>query len=322
MRVLTPDRTDLIEALVADSRYPNISAGLLEKDEHLTDALGVIFQLPLKDMRLVFCGGSSLSKSHQLIERMSEDADMKLVLSKTAADWTPSALRTKLSEAKKSIRTALADIDFVADKDKDVALNGNKYFCSRWKYAASYRSVASLRPYLQVEFTVRTPVLKTTDLPLVRLTDRLAGQATDTAFLVPTVAVAETVAEKVLSFLRRFAQNRSGQMKQGWDIALVRHLYDVHCAYLNDNAVVKLAYGAFPELVSTDQKEFGSQFPEFKENAKSVLSDALSKIEHDAQSQLEYNNNLLPLIYGDVRPQFSECFTSFKFVAESLLESL
>jgi len=43
--------------------------------------LKTIFELQFESVSLVFCGGTSLSKSHGLIERMSEDADLKVVLS-------------------------------------------------------------------------------------------------------------------------------------------------------------------------------------------------------------------------------------------------
>lgn len=81
MRGLRPEQLELIDALVAETALGGITAGLLEKDEHLTDALRALFALRLDGMSLVFCGGTSLSKAHRLIERMSEDADLKIVLS-------------------------------------------------------------------------------------------------------------------------------------------------------------------------------------------------------------------------------------------------
>ena len=80
MRVLAPQRRELIEALVAEATSGGITAGLLEKDEHLTDALRALFALRLEGVQLLFCGGTSLSKAYGLIERMSEDADLKVVL--------------------------------------------------------------------------------------------------------------------------------------------------------------------------------------------------------------------------------------------------
>ena len=321
MRALATERRELIEALVAEVGSGGISAGLLEKDEHLSDALAALFGLHLDGMQLVFCGGSSLSKAHRLIERMSEDADLKVVLSPEVLQLPRAQIRERLSRLKATIGGALAATGLVEDPDGSKALNENRYFRSEWRYQAAYGSVVGLRPYLQVEFTVRTPVLPVVDLPILRLVDQLANRQGE-VLQVPTVDLAETVAEKVLSFLRRFAQYREGQMRQDWDVALVRHLYDVHCAYRRDAGVLASAVVAFPMLVETDQKEFGRQFAAFAEHPRRVLEDALQRIGDDAQSQDEYERHLLPLIYGDVRPSYPEAIASFTLVAEAMLASI
>ena len=45
MRTLSAERIELIDALVAEANIGDITAGLLEKDEHLTAALQVVFGL-------------------------------------------------------------------------------------------------------------------------------------------------------------------------------------------------------------------------------------------------------------------------------------
>ena len=63
MRALRPERLELIDTVVAESALGGITAGLLEKDEHLTDALRALLALRLGGMHLAFCGGTSLSKA-------------------------------------------------------------------------------------------------------------------------------------------------------------------------------------------------------------------------------------------------------------------
>ncbi|WP_319016820.1 nucleotidyl transferase AbiEii/AbiGii toxin family protein [Diaphorobacter aerolatus] len=65
-----------------------------------------------------------------------------------------------------------------------------------------------------------------------------------------TLSVAETLAEKILSFLRRFAQHRSGQTQRAWDTALVRHIYDVHCIVTRQPELVEVGALAFGPLVA------------------------------------------------------------------------
>jgi ribosomal 50S subunit-associated protein YjgA (DUF615 family) len=139
---------------------------------------------------------------------------------------------------------------------------------------------------------------------------------------VPVVAVAETVAEKVLSFLRRYAQHRAGLMRQAWDTALVRHLYDVHSIHQRQPEVLDAARRAFPALVAGDQKEFGAQFPDFATAPRQVLGGALRQARADAKIQAEFTGNLLPLVYGGDTPAFAQAFGDFNAVAEALLEVL
>jgi hypothetical protein len=252
---------------------------------------------------------------------MSEDADLKIILSPGAKRVSRTQVRRQLSALKTTVSETLAGIGLVEDTSKARALNENRYFCSEWSYARQYDSVASLRPHLQIELTARSPVLVTVTRQIGSLADHLAGRQ-DHVFSVPTVAIAETVAEKVLSFLRRYAQHRASPVKEDWDNALVRHIYDVHCVYHHHADVVATAAKAFPKIVAGDQKWFGSQFPDFATSALPVLSGALRQAGVDVQIQTEYSKNLIPLIYGNEAPEFAEAFKSFEAVAVSLLMAL
>jgi len=176
MRALRPEQLELIDALVAESALGGITAGLLEKDEHLTDALRALFALRLDGIHLAFCGGTSLSKAHGLIERMSEDADLKIVLAADAPLLSRTQLRKRLSELKSTVSKTLTGIGLVEDRSQARALNENRYFCSEWTYARHYGSVAGLRPHLQIELTVRAPVLNTELCWIGSLADQLAGR--------------------------------------------------------------------------------------------------------------------------------------------------
>ena len=52
---MRPQQLELIDAFVAEIALGDITAGLLEKEEHLTDALGTLFALRLDGMHLAFC---------------------------------------------------------------------------------------------------------------------------------------------------------------------------------------------------------------------------------------------------------------------------
>lgn len=319
MRLLANDRADLIEALVAESSLSGITASLLEKDEHLTDALRAVFALRFECVSLVFCGGTSLSKAYGLIERMSEDADLKVVLTDAGRALSRTRLKRYLGdEVRGRVARALAELGLVEDAERGIAFNEYRYMHSQWSYKRRYPVSTGLRPNLQLELTMRAPALPLERGPLCALADRLAGTE-GAPFDVLTISVAETLAEKVLSFLRRFAQYRSGQMQQAWDAALVRHIYDVHCIVTRHPEIVDVSTPAFNELLAGDVAEFGRQQPDFAENPVAVLEKALAQVRADGQTRTEYELNLLPLVYGSFKPHFDEAFASFESVARRLL---
>jgi Nucleotidyl transferase AbiEii toxin, Type IV TA system len=136
------------------------------------------------------------------------------------------------------------------------------------------------------------------------------------------VAVAETLAEKILSFLRRFAQHRAGQMLQAWDTALVRHIYDSHCIVQQTPTVVDAARDAFVALTMGDVEEFGYQDAAFAADPKAVMTAALQAAKSDSQTRHEYESNLLPLVYGKNKPHFDEAWPTFQVAAYRLLAAL
>lgn len=322
MRVLPAERRELIDALVAEADIGNITAGLLEKDEHLTAALQAVFALRFEHATLVFCGGTSLSKAHGLIERMSEDADLKVVLSAATAGWSNNQLRRYLGdEVRGQVVNALAAIGLVEDESARRSLNDNQYLHSQWIYQRAYGGIAALRPNLQLELITRSPVLPTETILLGTLANKLAGYES-TTFSAPVVSVSETLAEKVLSFLRRFAQYKAGLTHQTWDTALVRHIYDVHCIVSQRPNAIHVAMSAFSALTALDASEFGYQDAAFQQNPKATLVDALHQLSNDQQSRNEYEHVLLPLIYGKARSSYDEALGSFKNSAQKLVNVL
>lgn len=145
MKVIAPDQAELIEAVLAELDVGLLTASILEKDVHVTDALHALFARNYLSTHLIFCGGTSLSKAYGLIERMSEDVDIKVVLDEKAIASASSA-KKHLSQLKTEVAQTLQSIGFVEDIEQRVARNQNRYFATRWKYASSYQHDTSLRP--------------------------------------------------------------------------------------------------------------------------------------------------------------------------------
>ena len=55
------------------------SPALVEKDFYVVKALAAIAAIETAPLRLVFGGGTALSRAHRLVRRMSEDIDLRIV---------------------------------------------------------------------------------------------------------------------------------------------------------------------------------------------------------------------------------------------------
>ena len=111
-------------------------------------------------------------------------------------------------------------------------------------------------------------------------------------------------------------------MKHEWDQALVRHIYDTHCIVQHALNSAAEARSIFHAMIEDEKTDWANQFPEFAQDAHTVLLNSLEAAEQDTQVKREYQNNLLPLIYGSVKPNFEVAFRDFKQTSQYLLDSL
>lgn len=319
MRTIADAQAELIDAIIAELDVGGLTSAVLEKDIHVTEALHALSALAYPHVGFVFCGGTSLSKAHGLIERMSEDVDLKVVLPEDHV-MSQGQLRQHLSRLKGCVIEEMERLGFVQDPDGSVARNSNQYVMTSWRYQSRYATDSSLRPHLSLELTVRTPRFPTSPKTIGYLINRFAATSAVVKVL-DCISVEETLAEKVLSFLRRHAEHRSGNMRQPWDTALVRHIYDTYCIVTADPSMVDKAKAHFPELVAYDVQEF-NRHEAFCQDPKACLLQALAVAETEAQTIREYQTRLRPLVYGSTRPGFEEAYPVFKTCALALLETL
>lgn len=318
MRRLTEQQVELIDAWLAQSGTNEVTPSLLEKDVHVTAALKVLQQIEHPAFNLVFCGGTSLSKAYGLIERMSEDLDMKVVPRQTGI--SRNSLKRQLRDLKLQVATVLSDIGLIEDEENRKCLDENRYIGMQWSYETMYGSHSSLRPHLRIELTTRTPMHPAETRSVGSMLDVLLNRQITQR--VRCVVPAETLAEKVLSFLRRYAQHRAGKMDRTWDTALVRHIYDTHCIYMAQPEYLATAKKLFCALVFEDAARFGKQNPEFASKPKVTLANALIEAESDVTLVEQYRRFLLPLIYGETRPSYPEAFATFKRCTNELLSTV
>lgn len=104
------DKPTLQELLEVQEYFGLPGPALVEKDWHVVKALAAIAAVDTGEFRLVFGGGTALSRAHRLTKRMSEDVDLKIVSEKNPS-------RGALRKLRGDITDALLAAGFVFDPD-------------------------------------------------------------------------------------------------------------------------------------------------------------------------------------------------------------
>jgi predicted nucleotidyltransferase component of viral defense system len=96
MKKISRRQKSLVVDLIAAQEF-GISEYALKKDYIVTDTLQALFNIKHPTFDFIFCGGTCLSKAYGLLDRISEDVDVKVVL-KPGVELTRSGLREALRQ--------------------------------------------------------------------------------------------------------------------------------------------------------------------------------------------------------------------------------
>lgn len=349
MKTITDALKRDIEDASTGGLLKSLPPAVMEKDFHITDILHLLSGIRFThsatlvnrvrdDARpaecsvathLVFAGGTCLSKAHGLIERMSEDIDIKVILDDVPADYKlegNKAERSRLKDLHSHIEAKLQAEGFTFKETRGinpVARDKHRYYCLAIDYQAKFNDVSgSLRPELKLELIHRPPLLPHEQRQIGYLWNKLIPEQDAIQFEMSAISVAETLAEKVLSLLRRCAWYWDGHQRGDFDHALVRHIYDVWRINVTQPESLEAAQTLFEQLIRKDQSEFNGQHPNFDADPVAVLKQALTRARTDTGLRSDYTSRLLPMLFAETKPGFDESFAAFDQVASALLGHL
>lgn len=294
----------------------------LEKDILVATAVAEICRIGQADgAQIIFAGGTSLSQAWGVIKRLSEDADFRIAL---PPDVTSGNQRKKyLSAIKADIVKVMGDLGFpLVDTMK--GRNSNAYMMGEFIYDSRYPQSRALRPFIKLEITAFEPVDRVDTLPLQPVIERIIqAPVLDSTPRVPVVSLTDTLADKVVSYLRRTAAERAGFGRGAYDQRLVRHIYDVahiipHVRKAGEEA---MARDLFARTVERDRLTYGNQFEPFRDDPYGVLADALNRI-HEPVGDLDvakmYESFVNDMVY-ERKTGFDEAAGVFMALADEWL---
>ncbi len=110
--------------------------------------------------------------------------------------------------------------------------------------------------------------------------------------------------------------------KHDIDPALVRHVYDVYRIGCEQPQEIDAATQVFPAIVTGDAEEYRGQFPSFYADPIGALRSTLEQARTNGILRKQYDQKVLPLIYGGERTAFETAFTAFEGMANQLIATL
>jgi len=157
------DNPSLQDLLEVQQHFGLPSPALVEKDWYVVKALRALSAAKTSPARLVFGGGTALSRAHRLIRRMSEDIDLKIVSDKPLT-------RPALRQLRDTVTDVLLSAGFKFDPDNPAhrdSGNASRYTLYRLPYEPIAQGQGVLRPEIQIETAVWPLRLPAIELPII-----------------------------------------------------------------------------------------------------------------------------------------------------------
>jgi predicted nucleotidyltransferase component of viral defense system len=306
------DRPTLEELLEIQEHFGLPSPAVVEKDWHVVKALATITAVDIAPFRLVFGGGTALSRAHGLIRRMSEDLDIKII-----SDSKPS--RRALGNLRDTITDGLLAAGFIFDPKNPEHCQSkykNRFVRLRLPYAPIAEGKGALRPEIQIDLLaiqVRRP-------PIERPVRSFVAEGFDRPTEVASVACAaipENAAEKLVALTRRAGAELAG-LREKHDPTLVRHIYDLHV--MREQYDAADVAGLAREIMIDDAKTYGQDFPAYEANPLTETLKAIDGIAADVSFAKNYATFQRDMVYGDT-PDFATAMATLKGLANQLKRS-
>ena len=305
------DKPSLQELLEVQKHFDLPSPVLVEKDWYVARALAAINASDARPFRLVFGGGTALSRAYRLIRRMSEDIDLKIVSSEPPT-------RPELRKLRDTLTGALLHAGFQFDPESTVhreSGNASRYTVYRLPYAGLVTGEGALRPEIKIETAVWPLRLPSVERSVTSFWAEAYKQPAEVPS-IPCVAIVETVAEKFVALTRR-AGAELADPHGPRDKTLVRHVYDLHVARAHYDMAGVIAL--VRDIIRTDIEAYGNQFPAYRENPIAETLQAVSGLATNHRFAGNYATFLRDMVYGEA-PDFRTALATVAALAHRFSE--
>ncbi len=323
MKFIDIDSSERRQILDSLQTKIGLKSAIIEKDWWVTAVLRALFQLPYSQ-HLSFKGGTNLSKCWNLIERMSEDADIGITreflgyegkLSKTQiSDKLRRAACTFVREKLQfDLREQMIEDGIDAEKFKvyvnitPVSTTDPEVIFVEYEQTAS--PVNYIPPIVKIEVSGRSMAEPIEDVLIDSFIDSAVPEAifAEPKFPVRAVMPKRTFLEKIFLLHEEFAK-REGLIRVD---RMSRHLYDVHRMLSTPIAEEALADKDLYGTVIEHRKAFiGLKGFDYSTLGKATLNFIPPESVYDAWKR-DYETMQIEMIYGQSLP-FDEMISELR----------
>ncbi|MGV9839120.1 nucleotidyl transferase AbiEii/AbiGii toxin family protein [Nocardia niigatensis] len=325
------EHLDDLTALIGEaSEQLSLDQTFLEKDFWAMEVLRAV--APVQEVtgadgtgtvRVIFKGGTSLSRVYGLIERFSEDIDVLLVFPDVKVG---EGRRDKILKAKRDSASAHLGLerDRVVAKEATTGVKRNVRYLYPTRVAASAAAAQAISEGVLLELGSRGGTFPTqqhrirsliADFAVNRLGDTADTWEEFAPFTVEVLAPERTLFEKLAAL-------HDGACRAPEETALsalqrnARHLYDIHCL-LTDHHVVSTLETLGPTGVAqlcadVDEHSQKAGFSYTPRPADGFGASPLATHQHPGAQSLERGYlQAMQLVYG-TQPTLKECLTTLQ----------
>ena len=261
-KIITAPPRDRLDLFLATANRIGAPVGHVEKDFWVCWTLNSLYQeRPAGEPRLLFKGGTSLSKGYGLIQRFSEDIDVTVFrddLDEAASveefeqlsnkkrharlDDIRNACRAYITGPLRDFLTAqLADITNGAGRVEVDEADADGQTLLLWYPEVEPRDGAYVRPVIRLESGAKSALDPNRPIAITPYVAEEAAGIDLTVAAVTTIEATRTFWDKVVIAhgLRRWYERRGELRQEGQRVS--RHYYDLHCLLQSDTGKAALA---------------------------------------------------------------------------------
>jgi len=313
--VLMLDNKLLARQIEEVSEELNLERYVIEKDYYVTKLLHTLSDIKNEHYRLVFQGGTCLSKAHGVTRRMSEDSDFRIEELPSGKDLARSAKRRYMKSLRKSVVERIEEAGF--DIEHKRVRDEGKFTNLEIKYTSSYDTPKEIRSYMKLDLFLAEVKTPTDRLPITTLIQQTLGdQVKHPSKSLDCISIIETAAEKWIGLTRRIATIKHRAYYK--DRTLVRHLYDLY-QIQKQQPLDSSFHQVVNQILTIEIDKYGTHNPDYAKDPISEIRRSFSVL-----SENEWRDNwksfVEAMVFENDPVGYDQALENLKAISEPCLD--